>query len=483
MALITLRGFLFDELGNGVGDIEVAAHAKNSDGTLVGTPAASTTSSSTTGKWEIINLDTTDAPETGVFTIVMTNPATSQVRRVEGDTRMMFGQVIGASGGAPLANSSILQVHLLDGIVNDAKMGTRVIDDAIVTAYSDTGTLTQIVSWFGKQLRAIIGSDDWHDTPATSLATAATHIASTANPHSVTATQVAALSNALGITSFRAGTFAARPSAATAGSGATYIATDAAQMYYSNGSSWSPVPAIVSQTFSRMEYDGDTAIADIIDDTFEFIAGTGIDLSINTSTNTLTITNSAPSGGSANAFGTVAVSGQTSAVADQANDTLTLVAGHGVDLTTSGDSVTVTVDETELTGSLISGVGISNVSGESVLAASQTLTSNGQVVDLITHTSLPAGTYLFSASIRYWVQQYAGHLTFGLKKAAVYETTQLLHTTDLFLDTSGIMGTVSGSWIRTLSSTTTVSLFADSQTASDVQVMDDDTWFSYVRLS
>lgn len=44
-----------------------------------------------------------------------------------------------------------------------------------------------------------------------------------------------------------------------------------------------------------------------------------------------------------NAFGTVSVSGQTDVVADQPNDTLTLVAGSNVTLTTSaaGDSVTI----------------------------------------------------------------------------------------------------------------------------------------------
>jgi hypothetical protein len=48
-------------------------------------------------------------------------------------------------------------------------------------------------------------------------------------------------------------------------------------------------------------------------------------------------------GGGGNAFGTIAVSGQSSVVADQANDTLTLVAGSNITLTTdaTGDSVTI----------------------------------------------------------------------------------------------------------------------------------------------
>lgn len=49
-----------------------------------------------------------------------------------------------------------------------------------------------------------------------------------------------------------------------------------------------------------------------------------------------------PSGGG-NAFGTVAVSGQSDAVADQANDTLTLAAGANITLTTNAGTDTVTI--------------------------------------------------------------------------------------------------------------------------------------------
>jgi hypothetical protein len=203
MPLITLRGYLFDQLGNGVGDIEVNAYAKNSDGTWVGTPAASVTSSSTTGKWEIINLDTADAPQTGVFGLRIMNPATGQVRKIEGDTRMMFGQVIGAGGSAPLANLSIQQVHLADGIVSDAKMGTRTIDDTNALA-SETGTPTQLWSRLANMVKQITGKSTWRTAPVisletanttltshtASLATAAAHIANTSNPHSTTHAQV-----------------------------------------------------------------------------------------------------------------------------------------------------------------------------------------------------------------------------------------------------------------------------------------------------
>ena len=79
------------------------------------------------------------------------------------------------------------------------------------------------------------------------------------------------------------------------------------------------------------------------------VAGTGI--SVSGATGAVTITNSGVTSfnGSTgaityNSFGTVAVSGQSNVVADAANDTLTLVAGTGITLTTNaaGDSITIT---------------------------------------------------------------------------------------------------------------------------------------------
>ena len=83
-----------------------------------------------------------------------------------------------------------------------------------------------------------------------------------------------------------------------------------------------------------------TVAADGTNDNLTLVAGTGITLTTDASADSVTITNSAAAG---NSFGTIAVSGQGSVVADQANDTLTLVAGSNVTLTTSaaGDSVTI----------------------------------------------------------------------------------------------------------------------------------------------
>ena len=80
-------------------------------------------------------------------------------------------------------------------------------------------------------------------------------------------------------------------------------------------------------------------VADSTTDTLTFAAGTGITLTTAAGSDTLTITNSATGD---NAFKTIAVSGQTSVVADATDDTLTLVAGDGMNITTAAGSDTIT---------------------------------------------------------------------------------------------------------------------------------------------
>lgn len=60
-------------------------------------------------------------------------------------------------------------------------------------------------------------------------------------------------------------------------------------------------------------------------------------------------------GGGGNAFGTITVSGQSDVVAEQASDTLTLVAGSGISLTTNAgsDSVTITASGGSTVGDML----------------------------------------------------------------------------------------------------------------------------------
>ena len=73
-------------------------------------------------------------------------------------------------------------------------------------------------------------------------------------------------------------------------------------------------------------------------------------------------------GGGGNAFGTVAVAGQNSVVADQSNDSLNLIAGDGISLTTNSSNDSITITSTSATNNFI------NVSGDTGTATADTTT-------------------------------------------------------------------------------------------------------------
>ena len=116
-----------------------------------------------------------------------------------------------------------------------------------------------------------------------------------------------------------------------------------------------------------------TIVADSNNDTLTVATGTGITLATSDTTDTLTITNSAPdqtvaissgtginvtgtypnftvantdTGSAQNIFKSIAVSGQSTVVADSNNDTLTLVAGTNVTITTDASTDSVTINST-----------------------------------------------------------------------------------------------------------------------------------------
>jgi hypothetical protein len=96
-----------------------------------------------------------------------------------------------------------------------------------------------------------------------------------------------------------------------------------------------------SNSFETIAVAGQSSVvADSGTDTLTLAAGTGITITTDASTDTVTITNSATG---ANAFGNVAVAGQTTVAADSTNDTLTIAAGTGISLTTDATTDTLTI--------------------------------------------------------------------------------------------------------------------------------------------
>jgi hypothetical protein len=204
MALITLSDYIRTNLGAPVGGIRVRAFALAADGTIGASHVAETFTNSSTGEWELVNLNTELSP-TGIFAIETYNPSTSESRWRFGDIRLQVGFLTGPNGEIPVNDGAVTGNKIADGAISDAKIGSRTVDQALATP-GNVGTITQMLSWIVGRIKAITGATNWYSAPATTLATAAAHIASTSNPHAVTPLQISAIKNGGTITEIRSGT-------------------------------------------------------------------------------------------------------------------------------------------------------------------------------------------------------------------------------------------------------------------------------------
>lgn len=124
-----------------------------------------------------------------------------------------------------------------------------------------------------------------------------------------------------------------------------------------NGTSWvngtdstsSGGSGSASNSFETITVSGQSnVVADSSTDTLTLVAGTGLTITTDPSTDTITFTNSAPAG---NSFSTVTVAGQSDVVADSSSDTLVIAAGTGISITTNALTDTVTITSTISAGS------------------------------------------------------------------------------------------------------------------------------------
>jgi plastocyanin len=116
-------------------------------------------------------------------------------------------------------------------------------------------------------------------------------------------------------------------------------------------------------------------VADTASDTLTLVAGDNITITTNATTDSITITGVA-GGASSNSFNTIVRAGQSSVVADSTTDTLTLVAGTGISLTTDAASDTITITNSVSAPNSFSNI---NVPGSGIVQAdssSDTLTIN-----------------------------------------------------------------------------------------------------------
>lgn len=115
------------------------------------------------------------------------------------------------------------------------------------------------------------------------------------------------------------------------------------------------------------------------------VAGTGI--SVSGSTGAVTITNT-DRGSSQFIFKNVAVAGQTTVVADSNDDTLTFAAGTGITITTNTTTDTITINGT---GGTVTSVGIT--AGTGMTVSGSPITSSGNMTVGLANTAVTAGSY------------------------------------------------------------------------------------------
>ena len=133
-------------------------------------------------------------------------------------------------------------------------------------------------------------------------------------------------------------------------SGALAYAASEGHVYVANGTNWIPLAnsSDITNSFSSILVTGqDSIVAETTTQGLTFAAGTNITLVADNTSKRLTINASATQ---SNSFATIAVSGQTNVVADSATDTLTLVAGPNITITTNAGSDSITISATSSGG-------------------------------------------------------------------------------------------------------------------------------------
>ena len=103
-----------------------------------------------------------------------------------------------------------------------------------------------------------------------------------------------------------------------------------------------------SDSFATISVAGQSnVVADSATDTLTLVAGSNITLTTDAGTDTITI---AATGAAGNSFETISVAGQSNVVADSATDTLTLVAGTGIAIATNSGTDTITISSSVVGG-------------------------------------------------------------------------------------------------------------------------------------
>jgi len=122
-----------------------------------------------------------------------------------------------------------------------------------------------------------------------------------------------------------------------------------------------------TNAFGTIQVSGQSdVVADAAPDTLTLVAGTGMAITTNAGTDTLTFAIDT-STVAQYSFKTISVSGQSDVVADSPSDTLTLVAGSNITITTNAGSDSITIASTDTNTTYTAGAGV-NLSGTKFIA-------------------------------------------------------------------------------------------------------------------
>lgn len=286
MALpVVIQNYVYDAAGNGVTGATVTLYPVNLDGTLgtaVGSQTTAGGSYPAAGRYTF-NVSS-DASPSGKF--VVKEVSGTDVRWRDATIKIQVDTIYGANGFAPLAAGSVRSTMLEVGAATDTIIGNRSINDAIGTsAPTGGGTLSTLLSWLGRAMKAISGESNWYTAPSTG--TLKDKVRNGGNLPRVSA------DTTLG-------------SASETGHLKVVTSGTNTGIWYWGGSSWTKVADVggtgsggsgTTYGFRYVKVGSSTIAADAAEDTLTLVAGTNISLTPNTSGDTITISASSGSGG------------------------------------------------------------------------------------------------------------------------------------------------------------------------------------------
>lgn len=206
-------------------------------------------------------------------------------------------------------------------------------------------------------------------------------------------------------------------------------------------------------TFSKIVVSGQSDVdADSATDTLTLIAGTNITITTNAASDEITI--AASGGGSTDSFKTIVIAGQSDVVADSSTDTLTLVAGTNITLTTNAGTDTITIDAAGGSGGPASMV-LNGAKETTTTTGTGDVTTAGAASGYQTINTMYGLNVWFEYEIRLGTEWEIGlgylSASTTLVRSRVYQSSNSDALVNFSAGTKDVFATVSGFWLNSIS--------------------------------